>query len=100
MKTRTGRAAKRRTITKADARRDPQIAEALLLFGAVDPLELSLAQVAADHVGRVLEACRGNISLASTLLGINRRSLQRWLAGATNKYSRPGKVRGPSKPRG
>src|SRR6185295_3753281 len=40
----------------------------------------SLARVEWEHIQRVLSDCSGNISQASKLLGIHRRSLQRKLA--------------------
>jgi two-component system response regulator RegA len=40
----------------------------------------SLARVEWEHIQRVLEDCQGNISQASKLLGLHRRSLQRKLA--------------------
>ena len=40
----------------------------------------SLARVEWEHIQRILNICHGNISKASKLLGIHRRSLQRKLA--------------------
>lgn len=42
----------------------------------------SLDAVAWEHINRVLEDCSGNVSKASKLLGLHRRSLQRKLAKA------------------
>ncbi len=62
--------------------RETQFAEALLQLGATRPAELHLAQVERAHVKRVMRACLGNVSLSATVLGMHRRTLQRWLERA------------------
>lgn len=45
-----------------------------------DPTVPSLARVEWEHIQRVLDDCKGNISQAARLLGMHRRSLQRKLS--------------------
>jgi len=48
---------------------------------AIDPAGApSLARVEREHINRVLSDCGGNVSKASRVLGIHRRSLQRKLS--------------------
>ena len=56
-----------------------EISDALRRFGAKHLRELRLREVLDAHIQRVIRACGGNISLASKLLGVHRRSLQRRL---------------------
>jgi two-component system, response regulator RegA len=44
------------------------------------PTAPSLDQVEWDHIHRVLQDCKGNVSHAARILGVHRRSLQRKLA--------------------
>ena len=45
-----------------------------------DPAVPSLARVEWEHIHRVLDDCKGNVSQAARLLGMHRRSLQRKLS--------------------
>jgi len=45
-----------------------------------DPTVPSLARVEWEHIHRVLDDCKGNVSQAARLLGMHRRSLQRKLS--------------------
>lgn len=58
-------------------RRKHRRALALAILGVRFTSEVRLANVASDHVDRVMDATDGNLSLAAEMLGINRRSLQR-----------------------
>ncbi len=58
---------------------DPQINETLKLEADLHNVP-SLARVEWEHIQRVLSDVQGNISQASRLLGIHRRSLQRKLS--------------------
>jgi ActR/RegA family two-component response regulator len=51
---------------------------ALAYLAAVSADEVRLRRVVAAHIERVLEATDHNLSLAADLLGMNRRSLQRY----------------------
>jgi transcriptional regulator with GAF, ATPase, and Fis domain len=51
---------------------------ALAFLGAVVGDEVRLRSVVSAHIERVLEASDHNLSLAAELLGMNRRSLQRY----------------------
>jgi ActR/RegA family two-component response regulator len=51
---------------------------ALAYLGAPDPRDVVLSHVEDSHIKRVLDACDGNLSLAAELLGMHRRSLQRY----------------------
>jgi ActR/RegA family two-component response regulator len=50
---------------------------ALAIFGA-NADDVRLRRVIDRHIARVLEATDGNLSLAAKLLGMHRRSLQRY----------------------
>ena len=50
---------------------------ALAFLGVAHPAELHLERIVDDHIARVLEAADGSVSLAATILGVNRRTLQR-----------------------
>ena len=52
---------------------------ALAYLGANDVTEVRLQRVIDRHVARVLEASDDNLSAAAKLLGMHRRSLQRYL---------------------
>ena len=51
---------------------------ALAIFGAMNAGDLRLKRVIDQHIARVLAAADGNLSLAAELLGMHRRSLQRY----------------------
>ena len=51
---------------------------ALAYLGAVGADEVRLRTMVSAHIERVLEASDHNLSLAAELLGMNRRSLQRY----------------------
>jgi ActR/RegA family two-component response regulator len=57
-----------------------EVNEAILRFGATDRRALLLRPLVLAHVRAVMRACDENRSLAAELLGIPRRTLQRWLA--------------------
>jgi transcriptional regulator with GAF, ATPase, and Fis domain len=59
-------------------RREQDLQLALAYLGAPKPAQIRLDEVIADHIKRVLEATDGNLSLAAVLLGMHRRSLQRY----------------------
>jgi len=56
---------------------DRELALAYLAVGSVD--EVRLDRVIDDHIKRVLEATDQNLSLTADLLGMHRRSLQRYV---------------------
>lgn len=70
-------------------RTEIEVSEALLRLGAVDPTDLHVRTVVSEHITYVLDACDGNRTFAAELLGIPRRTLQRWLAPG----ARPGRRR-------
>jgi len=51
---------------------------AIAFLGAANATDLKLAGVIDRHIVRVLDATDGNLSLAAQLLGMHRRSLQRY----------------------
>lgn len=55
-------------------------ARAAIGSGSAPTVVPSLDAVAWEHINRVLDDCSGNVSKASKLLGLHRRSLQRKLA--------------------
>jgi transcriptional regulator with GAF, ATPase, and Fis domain len=59
-------------------RREQDRQLALAYLGTPSSSEIRLDEVIAEHIKRVLEATDGNLSLAATLLGMHRRSLQRY----------------------
>ena len=61
---------------------------ALAYLGALSADEMRLDQVIDDHIRRVLQATNQNLSLAADLLGMHRRSLQRY---ARRKQLRTGR---------
>lgn len=54
---------------------------------------LTLATVERMHIYRVMEACGGNLSAASQILDIHRRSLQRKLRAYERKAARAAKAK-------
>ena len=71
---------------------------ALAYLGAVSADEMRLDQVIDDHIKRVLDATNQNLSLAADLLGMHRRSLQRYARRKQLRTRRAGK-QGPVKRR-
>jgi len=59
-------------------RREQDAKLALAYLGAPRPAAIHLEHVIAEHIKRVLEATDGNLSLGAALLGMHRRSLQRY----------------------
>jgi hypothetical protein len=59
---------------------------------------LQQRQILVQHQWRVLEACGGNQSLASDILGVHRRTFQRRMSGATKSFQqgKGGQGRGPA----
>ena len=51
---------------------------ALAIFGASNATDARLQVVIDRHIARVIDAADGNLSLAAKLLGMHRRSLQRY----------------------
>jgi ActR/RegA family two-component response regulator len=51
---------------------------ALAIFGATSLADTRLQTAIDRHIARVLDAADGNLSLAAKLLGMHRRSLQRY----------------------
>lgn len=51
---------------------------ALAYLGIRSAAEIQLDRVIDEHIERVLDAADGNLSLAADLLGMHRRSLQRY----------------------
>jgi ActR/RegA family two-component response regulator len=51
---------------------------ALAIFGATNADDVRMQRVIDRHIARVLDAADGNLSLAADLLGMHRRSLQRY----------------------
>jgi transcriptional regulator with GAF, ATPase, and Fis domain len=66
---------KRRRVGKRRAQ-DRELALAYLAVASVD--EVRLDRVIDEHIKRILDATDGNLSLAADLLGMHRRSLQRY----------------------
>jgi ActR/RegA family two-component response regulator len=66
---------KRRRVGKRRAQ-DRELALAYLAVPSVD--EVRLDRVIDEHIKRILDATDGNLSLAADLLGMHRRSLQRY----------------------
>lgn len=60
-------------------RRDHARDLALAYLGAPSVDELPMQRVIDRHIARVLDAADGNLSLAADLLGMHRRSLQRYM---------------------
>jgi ActR/RegA family two-component response regulator len=52
---------------------------ALAYLGAPNAGEIRLTRVVERHIARVLDAADDNLSLAAKLLGMHRRSLQRYM---------------------
>ena len=48
-----------------------------IIAAALAPVDLRLKTVERDYIRSVLDAVDGNLSVASKILGVNRRSLQR-----------------------
>src|SRR5436309_534567 len=59
-------------------RREQDAHLALAYLGAPPPATIHLEHVIAEHIKRVLQATDGNLSLGAVLLGMHRRSLQRY----------------------
>jgi transcriptional regulator with GAF, ATPase, and Fis domain len=78
------RKTKRKTPRKATRskpqgkRREQDQKLALAFLGAPAPASIRLDHVISEHIKRVLEATDGNLSLGAVLLGMHRRSLQRY----------------------
>src|SRR2546421_12956076 len=70
---------------------DRGLALAYLAVGSID--EIRLDRVIDDHVKRILVATDGNLSLAADLLGMHRRSLQRY--ARRRKLRPPGRAGAP-----
>jgi two-component system response regulator RegA len=51
---------------------------ALAILGTANAADVQLQTVIDRHIARVLDATDGNLSLAADLLGMHRRSLQRY----------------------
>ncbi|MCU1277072.1 MAG: hypothetical protein JWM53_618 [bacterium] len=51
---------------------------ALAIFGATNADDVRMQRVIESHIARVLDAADGNLSLSAKLLGVNRRTLQRY----------------------
>jgi ActR/RegA family two-component response regulator len=52
---------------------------ALAIFGAANADDVRIQRVIDRHIARVFDATDGNLSLAAHLLGMHRRSLQRYV---------------------
>jgi len=75
---------------------DRELALAYLAVGSVD--EIRLDRVIDEHVNRVLAATDQNLSLTADLLGMHRRSLQRYVRRKQQRGRR--KKRGKAAKRG
>ena len=73
---------------------------ALAYLGAVTADAVRLRSVVAAHIERVLAASDHNLSLAAELLGMNRRSLQRYARRKQEKRLARGKGGKGAKPAG
>jgi ActR/RegA family two-component response regulator len=51
---------------------------ALAFLGARSAQDVRMRHVVAEHIARVLDATNGNLSLTAQLLGVNRRTMQRY----------------------
>lgn len=65
---------------------DRELALAYLAVGSID--EIRLDRVIAEHIRRVLGATDHNLSLAADLLGMHRRSLQRYVRRQESRKGR------------
>jgi transcriptional regulator with GAF, ATPase, and Fis domain len=74
-------------------RREQDRQLAIAYLGSPSPSEIRLDEVIADHIKRVLEATDGNLSLAAKLLGMHRRSLQRYARRTQLRTRRRGSSR-------
>ena len=63
---------------------------ALAFLGAKNAADVQLQVVIDRHIARVLDAANGNVSLTAGLLGMHRRSLQRY---ARRKRPRRGRAK-------
>jgi transcriptional regulator of acetoin/glycerol metabolism len=52
---------------------------ALSFLGVRSIDDVRIERVTSRHIARVLDATNGNLSLTATLLGINRRTMQRYM---------------------
>lgn len=68
-----------RTRSTRKSTRDHNRDLALAYLGALDVSEVRLRSVVDAHINRVLAATDGRLSTASELLGIHRRSLERYV---------------------
>ena len=77
---------------------DRELALAYLAVGSID--EIRLDRIIEEHVRKVLAATDQNLSLTAELLGMHRRSLQRYVRRQEQrrkKRGRPAAKRGPAK---
>ena len=77
---------KRRRVGKRRAQ-DRELALAYLAVTSVD--EIRLDRVIDEHIKRILDGADGNLSLAADLLGMHRRSLQRYARRRKIRAKRP-----------
>ncbi len=73
---------RRRSSRRAEQCRDL----ALAILGAHNGTDMVLRRVIDRHIDRVLDATEGNLSLAADLLGMDRRSLQRYCGADRGLY--------------
>ena len=69
----------KKRIPRRRARADLDRNLAIAYLGALELDEIRLKRVIDEHIQRVLTAADNNLSLAASLLGMHRRSLQRYL---------------------
>jgi ActR/RegA family two-component response regulator len=63
----------------------PTLVDVRRRLGIKRAVHAYLATVEREHIGLVLLACEGNITLAAQVLGIERRTLQRYIARERRK---------------
>jgi ActR/RegA family two-component response regulator len=72
-----------------DPSRQAGVAEVMLRLATTNPEHLELAHVERQHILSVLDASQGNVSLASVVLAIHRRTLQRWMRSESRRRKKP-----------
>jgi len=75
--------------SRGGKRREQDRALALAYLAVPKPDEIRLDRVIDEHIKRILDGADGNLSLAADLLGMHRRSLQRYARRRKIRAKRP-----------